>query len=244
VIVLLEDQRQIMKIAPTGNITYTKIETVADFPPITETFISLVGGMDGYLFAVHAEGRKMYRSHDGGVTWETEKTDATDFINNDYRMPATEVSGIVTETKENGLPRFVIVGNCVEEDELDDEYFKYASVWSKVIDYEIVSEEFLDRWTYCQQIGMNLPVKLPNRENLTVAPWKNAMVAFGGEARYDSKVKDYDRLYISYDSGTTWTDKDLKLPNGYEHGEGGMVMTDTAGRLIVIGNGCVWQGTK
>ena len=244
VMVLLEEQKQIMKIAPSGEITYTKIVSIADFPPITESYITIVGGLDGHLFAVHAEGRKIYNSYDGGVTWQAEETDATDFINNDYRMPATEVSGIVTETKENGLDRFIIVGNCVAEDELDDEYFKYASVWSKVLDYEIVAKELQDRWTYCQQTGLDVPVKLPNRENLTVTPWNGALVAFGGEARYDSQVKDYDRLYISYDSGTTWTDKDLKLPNGYEHGEGGMVMTDTGGRLIVIGNGCVWRGTK
>lgn len=244
VMVLLENQKQIMKIAPTGAITYTQIQKVADYSPTAESFITLVGGVDGYLYAVHAEGRRIYSSHDGGVTWNTEETDATDFIDNDYRLPATEVSGIVTETKENGLARFTIVGNCVEENQLDEEYFKYASVWSKVIDHEAVAKELQDRWTYCMQTGLNYPVRLPNRDNLTVTLWNDALVAFGGEARYYGKVSVYDKLYISYDNGTTWSDKVLTLPTGYESGEAGLVMTDTGNRLVVIGNGRVWRGTK
>lgn len=244
VMVMLDERKEIMKIAPSGDITYTKVATVADYSPQAETFITLVGGVDGYLYAVHAEGRRIYSSHDGGVTWYTEETDATDFINSDYCIPATEVTGIVTETKENGLARLTIVGNCVEENELDETYFKYASTWSKVIDHEAIAQELRDRWTYCEQTELNVPVRLPNRQNLTVTLWNDCMVAFGGEARYDSNVKDYDRLYVSYDNGTTWAGKDLNLPDGFDSKGAGMVMTDTYGRILVIGNGCVWRGAK
>lgn len=244
VMVLLEEQKQIMKIAPSGDITYTNVATVADYSPQSESFITLVCGVDGYLYAVHAEGRKIYCSHDGGVTWQTEETDATDFIDNDYRIPAFDVNGILTETKENGLARLTIVGNCAEQNLQDETYYKYASTWSKVIDHEAIDMGLKDRWTCCEQTGLNVPVRLPNRQNLSVTSWNGAMVAFGGEARYVDEVTDYDTLYVSYDNGTTWSRKDMKLPDDYEGGEAGLVMTDTGGRLIVIGNGHVWRGAK
>ena len=244
VMVMLKDRKQIMKVAPSGGITYTDVDAIEDYSPSAQSFITLAGGVEGSLYAVHAEGRRIYVSRDGGATWYTEKTDATDFINNDYRIPTIEVNGILTKTKENSLPRLTIVGNCAQEIELDDTYFKYASTWSKVIDREYISKELQDCWTYCEQTGLNVPVRLPNRQNLSVTSWNGAMVAFGGEARYDDKLKDYDRLYVSYDNGTTWTSKDMNLPKGFDAGDAAIVTTDTDGRIVVIGNGHVWRGTK
>ena len=66
--VLLEDTKQIMKLLPDGGIRYTKIESVADYSPKSETYITPIGGDGGYLYAVHGEGRRVYVSGDGGVT--------------------------------------------------------------------------------------------------------------------------------------------------------------------------------
>lgn len=238
VIIYDRSQGVLTKLLPSGEKVLTTVQ--AGMP----ANVTLIGGCAGRLYALYEGARQMYVSADGGISWSGEETDATEFVNNDYRLPTANISSIVTTTKENNLPRITFVGTCDEDNSMDNDFYKYATTWSKVIDLDNVSPALQEKWTCCIQTGINNPVRLPKMERLTVAGLKDCMVAFGGTAYYDSSKTAFGTLYVSYDNGTTWSSSELAMPANYVSGKAGMVMTDNDGNLIVIGNGEIWRGRK
>ena len=226
------------KLLPSGEKLFTTVQ--AGVP----ANVTLIGGCAGRLYALYEGARQMYVSADGGISWSGEETDVTEFINNDYRLPTANINSIVTTTKENSLPRITFVGTCDEDNSMGNDFYKYATTWSKVIDLDNVSPALQEKWTCCIQTGINYPVRLPKMERLTVTGLKDCMVAIGGTAYYDSSKTAFGTLYVSYDNGTTWSSSELAMPANYVSGKAGMVMTDNDGNLIVIGNGELWRGHK
>lgn len=226
------------KIVPDG----TRLQTAIQGGMTPD--VTLIAGCAGHLYALHEAGKQIYMSADGGLTWTPEETDATDFVNNDYRLPSGNVCGVVTTTVGNNLPRITFVGTCDENTSLGNDFYKYVTSWSKVIDLDNVSEALREKWVCCIQTGFNNPVRMPNMANLSVTGFDKGLVAIGGAAPFDSSKTAFGTLYASYDNGTTWSSTELSLPSGYVSGNVGMVMTDNDGNLIVVGNGELWRGYK
>ncbi len=197
----------------------------------------LAGSDNNTIYALTSN--RVKKSIDNCHTWVDEMLG-----DNSSLLPAQEISFMTSPLKTNeGIARLTIVGNR------DDVTDKYASVWSRLVEYTSTTENHA--WNYIEQTS-KLRYRLPRLIGLKVVAYADGLYALGGDAASADKLV-FNQIYFSKDGGITWLkderfifpfrfmcDKSFALTTDGEHniwllcGETGQIWR---GRL----NGLAWE---
>jgi hypothetical protein len=195
----------------------------------------LVAASTTELYSI--KGKKLQRSLDGGTNWEQESLDDDSTF-----LPSQDFSYYTMPLASNdSTDRVMLVGNRSDEEFNSD---TTAVVWNKIVEYSKGSNN--ENWIYYDKSADNYYVYAPRLRNLTMVPYDDGVLAFGGDGVGKSKAKAFSQFYQSRDNGITWKNNSLYFfPEGFSSsGSSFAAVVDSKKCLWIIcgESGQVWRG--
>jgi hypothetical protein len=183
----------------------------------------LVASSYSDLYGLTADGYLLV-SDDYGVSWTEDKLDS-----DVSWLPITGISAVCYPANMTYYADYVVMAG------ISSGVDKIASVWRKIVEYDLQGDE---KWVYMSRSDNN-SYALPLMENLVMMAYDDGILAWG--------VKDdaYTQIYQSRDNGIIWKkNSSYQLPAAFV--ESGTVpfgaATDGKEIWLVGSNGQVWQG--
>jgi hypothetical protein len=185
----------------------------------------LVASSYSDLYGLTADGYLLV-SDDYGVSWTEDKLDS-----DVSWLPITGISAVCYPANMTYYADYVVMAG------ISSGVDKIASVWRKIVEYDLQGDE---KWVYMSRSDNNL-YALPLMGNLVMMAYDDGILAWG--------VKDdaYTQIYQSRDNGITWKLNPLYyLPEDFDR----MLTTKVHATvddenfiwLYCEGSGQVWRG--
>jgi len=160
---------------------------------VTTDITSLVASSTKKLFAI--KNHNLICSRDGGINWTKENLDDDSTF-----LPSRDFTYYTMPLASNdSIDRVMIVGNRSAQDYPDD---SASVVWNKIEEYSNGSGA--GTWTYYNVAKDNYAGFAPRLTNLTMVPYDDGVLAFGGDGFGKSKATAFNHFYQSRDNGITW----------------------------------------
>ncbi|NPD91032.1 DUF6242 domain-containing protein [Xylanibacter muris] len=206
------------------------LETVAEVPSIRK----LAGGNSKELYALSHEGNMM-KSSDGGNTWTEDIIDDKNSL-----LPYSDMSCCVTKASFNKETDYILIAGSRDTEIYPEE--KTSHVWRKIINKESGDT---DKWSYIPFDSSNL-YPMPRISNLSLIPYGNSFLAFGGAGIGGCDIPAYSTIYESRDWGITWKKNSIyHYPADFDKNSSSLAVTVDSNSniwLICSGTGNVWRG--
>lgn len=190
---------------------------------------SLLGGGNGEIYALNAEGKIMI-SKNHGETWEQDAMEDDTYVDNSPYVPVSDISVITSATKTNAnVTRATMIGNKAVGGEGDDD-FKTAVVWNKVVD-----KDAPQAWIYTNVAWNNYDYTLPRMKGVVAVAYADGILAIGGTP-VNNAAAPYSTMYYSPDCGATWhTQASMNVPEGFSASRNATMVADGKGSVFLIG---------
>lgn len=201
----------------------------------TTDITSLVASSTKNLFAIR--NNNLVSSHDGGINWTKESLDDDSTL-----LPSRDFTYYTMPLPSNdSIDRVMIVGNRSANDYSTD---TASVVWNKIEDYSNGSEA--GTWTYFNVAKDNYSGYAPRLTNLTMVPYDDGVLAFGGDGIGKSKATAFNHFYQSRDNGITWKNNSAyHFPEGFSSSKTSFAaVKDSKNNLWIIcgESGQIWRG--
>ena len=201
----------------------------------TTDITSLVASSTKNLFAI--KNHNLVSSHDGGVNWTKESLDDDSTL-----LPSRDFTYYTMSLPSNdSIDRVMIVGNRSADDYSTD---TASVVWNKIEEYSNGSEA--GTWTYFNVANDNYSGYAPRLTNLTMVPYDDGVLAFGGDGIGKSKATAFNHFYQSRDNGITWKNNSVyHFPEGFSSSKTSFTaIKDSKNNLWIIcgESGQIWRG--
>lgn len=201
----------------------------------TTDITSLVASSTKNLFAIR--NNNLVSSHDGGINWTKESLDDDSTL-----LPSRDFTYYTMPLPSNdSIDRVMIVGNRSADDYSTD---TASVVWNKIEDYSNGSEA--GTWTYFNVAKDNYSGYAPRLTNLTMVPYDDGVLAFGGDGIGKSKATAFNHFYQSRDNGITWKNNSAyHFPEGFSSSKTSFAaVKDSKNNLWIIcgESGQIWRG--
>jgi len=201
----------------------------------TTDITSLVASSTKNLFAIR--NHNLVSSHDGGVNWTKESLDDDSTL-----LPSRDFTYYTMSLPSNdSIDRVMIVGNRSADDYSTD---SASVVWNKIEEYSNGSEAGI--WTYFNVAKDNYSGYAPRLTNLTMVPYDDGVLAFGGDGIGKSKATAFNHFYQSRDNGITWKNNSAyHFPEGFSSSKTSFTaIKDSKNNLWIIcgESGQIWRG--
>lgn len=201
----------------------------------TTDITSLVASSTKNLFAIR--NNNLVSSHDGGINWTKESLDDDSTL-----LPSRDFTYYTMPLPSNdSIDRVMIVGNRSADDYSTD---TASVVWNKIEDYSNGSEA--GTWTYFNVAKDNYSGYAPRLTNLTMVPYDDGVLAFGGDGIGKSKATAFNHFYQSRDNGITWKNNSAyHFPEGFSSSKISFAaVKDSKNNLWIIcgESGQIWRG--
>lgn len=201
----------------------------------TTDITSLVASSTKNLFAIR--NNNLVSSHDGGMNWTKENLDDDSTL-----LPSRDFTYYTIPLPSNdSIDRVMIVGNRSTDDYSTD---TASVVWNKIEDYSNGSEA--GTWTYYNVANDNYSGYAPRLTNLTMVPYDDGVLAFGGDGLGQSKATAFKHFYQSRDNGITWKNNSAYyFPEGFSSSKTSFAaVKDSKNNLWIIcgESGQIWRG--
>ena len=216
-------------LATTDGVQWTTIATATGIKALAASSTSA-------LYAL-SDANALMKSTDNGVTWSAEKLDA-----DAKYLPTANVNYVTyPQASNDSVDRVMLVGNRDVSVYPSD---TTAVVWNKVEEYSKGSDN--NTWNYYLKAEDNKYKYLPMLNNLSVVPYDNGMLAFGGEGLGKSSTKAFKQIYKSLDMGITWlNDTIYKYPTNFSSSTSSFAVVNDSSNVIwlICGkSGQIWRG--
>ena len=185
------------------------------------------------LYAL-SEELQLISSTDEGKTWKVESLDTDASLLPTEGISYCRVPSRVNSSTEN----VVIAGSRSTQDFFGD---LTTMVWSKVSEYAENSRQ--NTWMYVCENDVDEFI-LPRLSRISLACWKNGILALGGNGLGACEEEGFSRFYYSMDGGIYWLkSSDISLPTGFSATSCSIATTSQQNIWIVCGgSGQVWFG--
>lgn len=199
----------------------------------SEPLSRLVAASTKRIYALSVSG-KLMESSDNGASWTESPVD-----NSTALLPTDNIGYTCYPSKTNSNTDVLMITGIRSVNTLDS----LTYTWTRVEDYSEGAVTY--PWNYVED-GDYRSHRLPALQNLTIIPFGEGALAFGGDGLNGSSAKAFNKVYLSLDGGINWrTDSEYTLPNGFESSHSSFAATlDSQNRIWLIcgQSGQVWRG--
>ncbi len=211
----------------------TQLKSSADGDAFTavgsQPLSRLVAASSKRLYALDAN-QQLVESADSGSTWTASPID-----DSAQRLPLDNI-GYTCYPSQTNANTDVLMMTGTRTDSL-------TYTWTRVEDNSAESTTY--PWTYVED-GDYRTHRLPALQNLTILPYGDGAIAFGGDGLNGSTATAFSTVYYTLDSGINWrTDSNYTLPETLDSSHSVFAATvDSRNRLWLIAGqtGQVWRG--
>src|SRR5574344_1109513 len=183
----------------------------------------LVAASTTELYSI--KGNKLQHSLDNGANWKQETLDDDSML-----LPTQDFAYYTMPLSSNdSTDRVMLIGNRSTSKYSSD---TTAVVWNKIVEY--ASGSNAGNWIFYNKATDNRSIYAPRLTNLTMIPYDDGVLAFGGDGLGSSKAKAFSQFYQSRDNGITWKNNHLySFPVGFSSSK-------TSFAAVVDANKCLW----
>lgn len=189
----------------------------------------LVAASSKRLYALDAN-QQLVESADSGATWTASP------IDNPAQMLPVDNIGFTCYKSRTNVNTDMLMMTGTRTDSL-------TYTWTRVEDKSAEATTY--PWTYVED-GDYRTHRLPALQNLTILPYGDGAIAFGGDGLNGSTAQAFSTVYYTLDSGINWrTDSNYTLPETLDSSHSVFAATvDSRNRLWLIAGqtGQVWRG--
>lgn len=211
----------------------TQLKSSADGTTFTavgsQPLSRLVAASTKRLYALDAN-QQLVESVDSGSTWTASPLD-----NPSQLLPLDNI-GFTCYPSRTNTNTDVLMMTGTRSDSL-------TYTWTRVEDNSAEATTY--PWNYVED-GDYRAHRLPALHNLTILPYGDGAIAFGGDGLNGSTAQAFSTVYYTLDSGINWrTDSNYTLPESWDSSHSVFAATvDSHDRLWLIAgeSGQVWRG--